>query len=258
MEPKPSGANANEDANVRQHAELLSIVSHDIRAPLGVILAAISELNDPRVGTLTDEQRGLLLLVRRSSERLNRLAGNVQFLKRIVLGDVTLARQPIDLRDVARRAVESFEKSGEVGKKIRATLRVPDERVGASGDAELLVHATTNLVANAIRAARTEVTVSALVDGGVATLVVEDDGPGISAALLPLLFERAAPGTDTLAAPRTPLADVQRGLGLIVVRGIVDAHGAVIASENRLDPAGKSAGARLRITLPDTAPGAQL
>jgi two-component system sensor histidine kinase KdpD len=241
------------DERAREHAELLSIVSHDIRAPLGVILAAISELTNPRVGTLTEEQRGLVLLVRRSSERLNRLAGNVQFLKRIVAGEVTLARQATDLRDVARRAVESFEKSGELGKKVHATLRVPDDRVGATGDAELLVHATTNLVANAIRAARSEVVVTALVEDGVPTLLVDDDGPGISPALLPVLFER---GSGDPSGPSMP--GVQRGLGLVVVRGIVAAHGAALSGDNRADAAGKTLGARLRLALPEAAVGAQL
>ena len=94
-------------------AEVLAVVSHDIRAPLGVILGAVTELMDPRMGPLTEAQRGLLQLVRRSSERLVRLAGNVQVLSRLEGGGLTLARQALDARDLARRAVESFERSGE-------------------------------------------------------------------------------------------------------------------------------------------------
>src|SRR6202041_3876264 len=120
------------------HAEVLSIVSHDIRAPLGVILAAVSELADPRVGPLNDQQRTLLQLVRRSSERPPRLAANVHFLKRTAVSELPLARAQVDLRDIARRAIDSFERSGELGKKVHAVLHVPAGRVGVDVDAELV------------------------------------------------------------------------------------------------------------------------
>jgi two-component system sensor histidine kinase KdpD len=248
MDSSAAGDPAKEHA-AKEHAEVLSIVSHDIRAPLGVILAALSELNDPRVGALSDAQVGLLQLVRRSSERLNRLAGNVLFLKRLTAGEISLARQATDLREVARRAVDSFERSGELGKKIRATLQLPNARVNVEGDAELLVQAATNLIANAIRAARAEVVVTVATEGEVPALRVDDDGAGVPPALLPVLFAPEAPA----------MAGLERGLGLIVVRGIVSAHAAIVTVENRLDAATqKVLGARFQIALGGERPRAQL
>lgn len=223
-----------------RNAEVLAIVSHDIRAPLGVILAAVSELLDPRVGSLTDEQRALVQLVRRSSERLTRLAANVFFLKRASGVDLALARQPVDLRDVARRAIDSFERSGEIGKALRVVLHVPGERVEVKAEAELLVHAVTNVLANAIRVARSEIVVTVEMGGVGPAVVVDDDGPGIPASLAPVLFDSGArlrPGQG-----RQP-----RGLGLLIVKGIVDAHGANVSARNRVDERDRPVGATVRI-----------
>jgi signal transduction histidine kinase len=228
------------DENAR-HAEVLSIVSHDIRAPLGVILAAVSELLDPRVGPLTDEQRALVQLVRRSSERLSRLAANVFLLKRISVGELALSRQPLDLRDLARRAIDGFERSGEIAKKPHVTLHVPGERVDVSGDAELLLHACTNVLANAVRAARSQIIVTVVCDAEDAAVLVEDDGPGIPADLIRLLLDPAARLDRSDGPPR--------GLGLPIVRRIIDAHGGVLTAETRLDSQNRPVGTSVRIGL---------
>ncbi len=228
-----------------RHAEVLSIVSHDIRGPLGVILVAVSELLDGRVGALTEEQRGLVQLVRRSSERLSRLAANVSFLEKTVAGEPALAREPADLRDVARRAVQSFERSGEIGKRVRVTLHVPDERVGVAVDAELAGQACVNVLANAIRVARNEIHVTVALDDGTPVILVDDDGPGVAPQLQPTLFE----------PDRRPIADRDpRGLGLPIVHGIVRAHGGSVSAENRTDAAvpgqpERPVGARIRIVF---------
>jgi len=229
------------DARAR-NAEVLSIVAHDIRGPLGVILVAISELGDARVGALTDGQRSLVQLVRRSCERLGRLAANVAFLEKMSMSDggaISVSSSALDLRDVARRAVESFEKSGETGKRIRLALHVPDDRLGIHGEADLLVQACANVIANAVRVARAEIVVTVASDDGANSVVIEDDGPGFSPELLPSLFEsrRSAGERDA------------RGLGLPIVKAIVDAHGASITAGPRLQPTGESKGARVRIAF---------
>lgn len=223
-----------------RNAEILSIVAHDIRGPLGVILVAVSELLDGRVGAVTDEQRALVQLVRRSCERLGRLAANVAFLEKASTGEPALSRTSLDLRDIARRAVESFERSGEVGKRLKITLRVPEERVGIEGDAELLVQACVNVLANAVRAGKAEIIVSVESDAGVPVLLVDDDGPGIPDAMRPTLFESKCRG----AGEREP-----RGLGLPIVRGILQAHGAAVTAGSRPVTDGRPAGARIRMAF---------
>ncbi len=247
------GPSAEERAH--EYAEVLSIVSHDIRAPLGVILAAVSELNDPRVGTLSDEQRALVQLVRRSGERLTRLAANVSFVRRASAGPLVLSRQPTDLRDVARRAIDSFERSGEIGKKLRVALEIPAVRVGVDADAELLVQAATNVLANAIRAARSEITVTVAAADGAPTLAIGDDGPGIPASVRPRLFARGA-ARSADAKPESE-RDV-RGLGLVVAKGIADAHGATLTVASGVDLSPRPLGTQVKFVFRGEDFGAQL
>jgi len=232
-----------------RQGEVFSIVSHDVRGAVGVILVAVSELLDPRVGSLTEEQRGLVRLVSRSSARLTRLAANVAFLERAGAGPVKIVAQPVDARDVARRAVEGFEKSGELGsgRRVRALLQLPDDLVRTDADAELLVQATTNLLANAIRVAQKEVvvTVAPRADGRGIALMVDDDGPGFPAHVKGALF-----GPDASAGGTAGGEHELRGLGLFVVKGIVHAHGGALSAEPRLGADGAPLGTRVSIALP--------
>ena len=245
------------------HSETLSVVSHDIRAPLGVILGALTELANPQVGALNDDQRTLLQLVRRSSEKLSRLANNVMFLNRIESaqpdagsGDrvtpIELARHPSDLRVVVRRAVEAFERSGELG-KIALTTTLPEEAAMTNIDAERIGHLLANVVANALRFARKAVSIAIASDAEGVHLVVDDDGPGFVDAMIPTLFDRTLRPSVTAGKP-------PRGLGLVVVKGIVDAHDAIVRAENipgdtphEDAPAAsvRPKGARIRVTFPN-------
>jgi two-component system sensor histidine kinase KdpD len=239
------------DERTRQ-GEVFSIVSHDVRGAVGVILVAVSELLDSRVGSLSEEQRALVRLVSRSSARLTRLAANVSFLERSGAGPLKLAAQPVDARDVARRAVDAFEKSGELGdgRRVRARLQLPDDLARTDADAELLLQATMNLLANAIRVAQKEVvvTVAPLADGKGIAIMVDDDGPGFPAHMRGALF---GPGPEAGG-----IAGAQRelhGLGLFVARGIVHAHGGTLSAELRVGAEGASPGTRVSIALPGAA-----
>jgi signal transduction histidine kinase len=224
---------------VRQaHSEILSIISHDIRAPLGVILGALTELSNPQVGELNDEQRVLVQLVRRSSEKLSRLANNIMILNRMETARVELAQQPVDMRLIAQRALDAVERSGERGKLALAS-RAPDEAAIVFVDAERIGQVLANMLANALRFARREVRLGVEASAAHVDVVVEDDGPGLTSDAIPLLFERA----QSAPAGRPP-----SGLGLFVVKGIVDAHGATVHAENIGDEA-RPQGARFRVTF---------
>ncbi|HEY2511591.1 MAG TPA: HAMP domain-containing sensor histidine kinase [Polyangiaceae bacterium] len=219
-------------------AEILSVVSHDIRAPLGVILVALSELVSPQLGPLTDEQRALLLLIRRSGERLSRLSTNVLYLNRARGGTIGRPRAAVDLRDVARRAFESLERSGELS-KVDARLELPPERVEVAAEAESLVHAIANLLANAVRFARSSVRVRVSATP-TPQVSVDDDGPGFVHEAVPLAFDAARLGQgESLAV---------HGLGLVVVKAIGDAHDATVKLETQRDARGEPRGGRVAMT----------
>jgi len=231
------------DDDPRQsHIETLSVISHDIRAPLGVILGAVTELMSPQVGPLNDEQRALVVLVRRSSEKLARLANNVMFLNRMESQRIDLARQNVDVSILVKRSIEAFERSGELG-KIGISPTFPATPAIANVDAERAGQVLANVFANALRFARRDVRVIVGEDAGGVAVVVEDDGPGIAAAALPGLFDRAQ---------RAPDAPLGNGLGLRVAKGILDAHGGAIRAENVVVERATK-GARFRVLFPRSA-----
>jgi signal transduction histidine kinase len=156
---------------------------------------------------------------------------------------VELARQPFDLRTIVRRAIEAFEKAGELG-KVRIVAELPDAPATARVDAEKATHAIVNVLTNALRSARGEVTVKVSADGARVHVDVEDDGPGIAAAAVPGLFDRDA-------RIRANAGKSSSGLGLNVVKAIVDAHGGAVTAENRASPESPTAkGARVRLSFP--------
>jgi signal transduction histidine kinase len=234
---------SQEDRERRGHAEVLAIVSHDIRAPLGVILGAVTELLDPTVGSLNDDQRALVQIVRRSSERLARLAANVLVLNRLAVGPLELRRQRIDARTIVRRAIESFERSGELGRLAVATS-FPDESIEVDVDPERVGHAIVNVLANAVRFARGQIRVTVAPQSGAASVAIEDDGPGISPEPMARFF-------DPNELPALGDAPPARGVGLIVARAIVAAHQGAVTGDT-LVAEGETAprGARVAITLP--------
>jgi len=224
----------------QSQTNLLSMVAHDIRAPLGVIVGAINELSHQDVGTLNDEQRFLLTLVRRSVERLTRLASNLVFLGRMESGRVELKKRRADVRAPVRTVAEDIRRV-DAGANIEIVVDVPDAPIEASVDGDRFIQILTNLLANAVRFAKKSVRVQLTEDGADLELRVEDDGPGIPEGALGKIFERFS----RLDAPKSGT-----GLGLAIVRGVVDAHRGVVRAENLQDENPQITGARFVVRLP--------
>ncbi len=236
-----------DDVSTQRHRETLAIVSHDIRAPLGVILGAVAELGSPALGALSADQRALLGLVRRSCEKLSRLANNVALLRRIEGSSLVPSPQRADLRGVVRRVIEGFEKSGELG-RIAVETKLPEEAVEANVEPDLAAQAFANVIANAVRFARRAVSVALTADGERVAFVVEDDGPGIAPSAKMSLFDRDA-------RIRASGGKSASGLGLVVAHAIVDAHGGAIRGEDRVaEGVAAPRGARFELSFPRSGP----
>jgi len=224
----------------RSQANLLSMVAHDIRAPLGVVVGAINELSHRDVGDLNDEQKFLLTLVRRSVERLTRLASNLVFLGRMESGRVELKKRRSDLRAPVRSVADDIRRI-DAGTGIDIVVDVPEEPVDAVVDGDRFVQIVTNLLSNAVRFAKKTVRVELCAVGTNIELRIEDDGPGIPDGALAKIFERFS----RLDAPKSGT-----GLGLAIVRGVVDAHDGTVRVENLQDANPQTTGARFIVRLP--------
>jgi two-component system OmpR family sensor kinase len=230
---------ASED-KVRQ---FVADASHELRTPLASI-RGYSELTRRGGHELPDDVVRSLGRIESESIRMTSLVEDLLLLARLdagrelVLGDVDLVPLVVDAVSDAHAAAPDHEWQ----------LHTPDDPIVVTGDGGRLHQVVANLLANA-RAhtpAGTRVTTSLAVEGADAVITVEDDGPGISPGLLPVLFERFARGDGSRSR-----ATGSTGLGLAIVSAVVDAHGGTVKVEST--PGDTRFSVRIPLRLPSDA-----
>ena len=197
-------------------------VSHDLRTPLASIRAAAGSLMDPELHWTPEERMQLARAIDAEAERLNRLVRNLLDLSRIEAGALRPRIEPFDLGILVEPVVERLAPL-LVGQPV--ALEIDPDLPPVLVDAVHLDEAVANLLENAARhasGAAVRIVGRTLPDGRV-LLRVEDAGPGVPDAQLGRLFERFARGASDDRRARRGL-----GLGLSVVRGLVEAMGAEV------------------------------
>lgn len=228
-------------AELRQLDELketfLATVSHELRSPLTSMREAAHLLRDEVPGALNPKQLRLVAIIEQSTDRLLRLVNQILDLSRLRAGRLPLNRRPVDLGRVVERGVEELRPQA-----IEAGVALAVERVGGDfetvGDEDKLVQVVVNLVANAIRftPGGGRVTARVVEAGAEVELHVEDTGVGIPASALPRIFELYQQGHSQRGGT---------GLGLTIVRGLVEAHGGRVTVESQ-----EGKGSRFTVLLP--------
>jgi PAS domain S-box-containing protein len=223
----------------RRKDEFLAMLGHELRTPLTALRAAWDLLarSQDRPGVA---QRALEVMERQIAQ-LARLTEDLMDLARIRRGTLRLEVAPVDLRDVVRRAVEAVQPALDA-RHHELTVELPDRPLRARGDGARLVQVLANLLHNAAKFTpeRGHVTVRLEGSGGEASVVVRDDGMGIAPALLPKVFDLFSQGGPAGSA-RSGL-----GLGLALVRSIVEMHGGRVAVHS----AGPNQGSQVMVVLP--------
>ena len=219
----------------RDRENLLAVVSHDLKTPLSVIIMSLDSLrlfDDPR--HLPKQLDG----IRRSTERMNRLIDDLLDTASIEAGSLSVSLLPIAARPIVAEVLEALEPFAARTSLILAN-DVPADLPAVRADAARLHQVITNLVGNAIKFTpdRGKIRVRASVVGDEVQLSVADTGAGISEEELPHLFDRF------WQARRT--ARLGRGLGLFIVKGIVEAHRGRIWAESKI-----GVGSTFFVTLP--------
>ena len=203
--------------------DFVATVSHELRTPLTSMMGFLEMIREGEAGQLTDEQKRFLAIVYRSSERLQRLVGDLLFVARLDASGLQLHFADVRLDEVAREIVES---SSALARSREIVL---DSDLGelplVLGDRERLAQLVGNLLSNALKftPAGGTVTVRTFVDGDDAVLEVADTGIGIPDGEQDRLFQRffrSSTATEQ-AIPGT-------GLGLVISRAIAEAHGGTI------------------------------
>lgn len=222
----------------RAKSEMISIVSHELRTPL-VSFLGFSELL--QFDDVTPEERRVWTeTIHNEAMRLTTLVDDLLDVTRIEAGQVRLVPRPCDLIEVVDEALAPFMACGGGARLVRR-YDLPGAEVVA--DAAKLTQVVTNLVSNALKYSPNGGPVTVAVDAGpdgTVRLRVVDEGLGIPAAELPRLFQRFH-RVDTAAHSEIP----GTGLGLYIVKQLVDLHGGSIAAESD----GPGRGSRFTVEL---------
>ena len=216
-----------EGEKVKMRADLLRSVSHDLRTPLTSIAGSASVLLDsPELPE--DKRRELLGGIRDDSEWLIGMVENLLSITRVGGEGAQIQKMPEAVEEVVADAVRKFRK---LYPELPVETEVPEEVLFVPMDAVLICQVLTNLLENAALHGRTtsRITVRVTSGAGRAKFAVEDDGGGIDAEALPLLFEDKPAG----AAPVDSKGRHNMGIGLTVCRTIVKAHGGDMSAANR-------------------------
>lgn len=208
---------------IRVRDEFVSVASHELKDPLAALLLCVGFLRRllQKHGAIpVDVLRERLEFSERQGQRLGRMIDNLLDVSRIDHGRLQLQLESLDLREVVHDIAGRYQ---EQAREAGAPLVVePSGPVVGDFDRVQLEHALGNLVSNALKyGAGRPVTIRTGGDEAIATLEVEDSGVGIAEADRSRIFERFQRAADDHR-------EQSLGLGLYIVRSIVDAHGGSI------------------------------
>jgi signal transduction histidine kinase len=210
---------------LRAREDLLAIVSHDLRNPLGVVLASSALLLKSNLPPDKQERaRRQVEAIQRAGNRMNRLIRDLLDFASIQAGRLSVSVRPQDVGAMVSEVLEVMEPLA-APKSLRLVAEVaPDLAIRC--DHDRVIQLFSNLVGNAVKFTPDggTITVRAVRDGDIVRFSVVDTGPGISADELPHVFDRY------YQAQRKNRDGI--GLGLSIARGIVEAHGGRIWVES--------------------------
>jgi PAS domain S-box-containing protein len=208
---------------VQAREEVVQVVSHDLRNPLGTIVAASELLAE--LDLSPDGEREQLDIIRRSAESMDRLIQDVLDVSRLEAGKLAVVRVPVDVEELVTDVVRLMgprAREGEVSLEARVEPGLPN----VPGDRLRLEQVLANLLSNAVKFTEPggRVGVTAAARGDHVSLEVSDTGCGISDENLAHLFDRfwQVGRSDRNGS----------GLGLAIVDGIVEAHGGRVQVES--------------------------
>ncbi|MBU9284229.1 PAS domain-containing protein [Burkholderia multivorans] len=219
--------------------ELLATVSHELRTPLNVIYGWIEVLRNSGDDALRVQA---IDAIDRSARSLTRMVGDILDASSLSTGKLRLDTMPVDVVRLFADVVAAFQTAASsAGIALEFESRVATCIV--SGDAERLRQMLSNLVSNALKftPAGGDVTVSVAHDDTHAVLTVTDTGQGIAPEFVPHVFDMFRRADDSPASSRRGL-----GLGLSIVRHIVQLHGGTVV----VDSAGRNRGTTFTVKLP--------
>ena len=218
-----------------ERRDFIARAAHELKNPLTTIAGLAQVLKEHDAELSTEERNKAFASLMRQTERSNLLITDVLRLARLESSQVELEIQTVDVARCVNGAIEAalLEDHLSIANEVDASVQV-------EADPFRLEEVFVNLFSNAAKYGASAATVTARPSASSVEIVVEDDGPGISKDLLPVVFDPFTRGGDRDV--------VGTGLGLSIVKGLVEAVGGDVICETEAP-----AGARFVITLPPAA-----
>jgi PAS domain S-box-containing protein len=210
----------------RRREDYLAMLAHELRNPLAPLRNGLHVLSRrPDDEELVTKTRATMA---RQIDNMARIVDDLLDAARVARGKVTIRKARLDLTDVVRTCVEDRRAVAE-GNGLRLVFAAPTGAVWVDGDATRLSQVLDNLIHNAIKFTPKEgtITVTVTADGDAAVVRVRDTGTGIEPGLLPHLFQELTQADRSLDRSRGGL-----GLGLALVRGLVELHGGTVEAHS--------------------------
>ncbi|GAA0608752.1 sensor histidine kinase [Streptomyces crystallinus] len=229
----------------RSHAELIATVAHELRSPLTSVKGFTATLL-AKWERFTDDQKRLMLeTVDADANRVTRLIAELLDISRIDSGRLEVRRQPVDIAAAVGRHIQAHVAAGQAPDRFLVRIQRPLPDLWA--DPDKIDQVLGNLLENAVRHGEGTVTIEVATapvridehDEKGTAVTVSDEGPGIPEESMGRVFTRFWRGSKRGGT----------GLGLYIVKGIVEAHGGTIAVGR-----GSGGGAEFRFILPVGAP----
>jgi signal transduction histidine kinase/CheY-like chemotaxis protein len=241
---------------VQYRDRFLTLLAHELRNPLAAVRNAAQILNQMGLlqGSLAMEQGAI---IDRQTRQLSRLIDDILDVYRVTAGQFHLQRRPVDLAAAARHCREAIAPAAKA-QRHQLGFSVGAEPIIVEGDPARVEQVLTHLLRNAIAYTPPggRLALAVTTEGHEAVVRVRDTGAGIAAERLPLLFQPVAPTDQLLDRPQGGL-----GIGLALVRGLVEAHGGKVSAFSAGPGQGSEFVVRLpllptpsvRVTVPDEA-----
>ncbi|MGZ5275077.1 MAG: diguanylate cyclase domain-containing protein [Caldimonas sp.] len=230
---------------LQRQTEFLARVAHELRNPLAPIRNAVAVMGQP----LTNETtlRRMQVIIERQVGHLTRLIGDVVDVTRVGIGKLRIERRPVDIVDIVDQAIHASRPAMDTRLQT-FIVELPAFPLQVHGDPTRLSQVISNLLDNASKYTPDGGSIHLSVERSDEAIVitVSDTGIGITADVLPQVFEPFVQDDHAIG-----FNGVGLGIGLTVVRDLVNAHGGTIVACSD----GKDLGSRFVVSLPLPAPG---
>jgi signal transduction histidine kinase len=233
-----------------RRARFIMGISHDLKTPLALV-KGYAEALEEELGEAEPSASAHLGIIQDKADQLEGMIDDLIDFERVDTGEWSRGLAEVDLASFLRTFAKRVEADAVLlGREIRSTVDLP-QGAAVRLDERLVTRALENLVNNALRytSPGDRISIEARAEGGTCVLSLSDDGPGISPEDLPHVFEPFYRGT---ASRR----ETGMGLGLSIVKTIVESHGWAIEAKPGRDEAGLPKGVAFVIRMPRSASAA--